>query len=113
MRKSEQSLSIKLLVGSQRSVDKTKDGRWFFINIPEIFTQIYAYENWEVAFFLNIFVEVAIQKISKQTLPQVEKVTVQKLIIGFGTVTCNHKVKYWTSLSLLLSIKNTILDSFF
>ena len=34
----------------------------------------------------------------KQTLPLVEEVTVQKLIIGFCTVTSNHKVsKYWAS----------------
>ena len=38
-------------------------------------------------FFLNMVSEVTVPKKSEQTLPQVEKVTVQKFVIRFWTVT--------------------------
>ena len=49
--------------------------------------------------------EVTVLENSKQTLSLVEKVTVQKLVIGFWTVTSNHKVKYWVSDDVLFLIK--------
>ena len=65
-----------------------------------------------IAFALSMVSEVTTGKNSKQTLPYVEKVTVQKLIIGFLTITSNHKVKHWAPADLLL-IKNIMLDGFY
>ena len=64
-----------------------------------------------VAFFLSMVSEVNVRKNSEQTLPQVEKVTVQILVIGFWTLTSNHKInKYWASTNLLFLIKSIIWD---
>ena len=41
----------------------------------ESHTQDHAYENWTVAFFLSMVSEVTVQKNSKQTLLQVEKLS--------------------------------------
>ena len=46
----------------------------------------------QLYFFLTIVSEVSVWKNPKQTLSAVEKVTVQKLVIGFRTVTSNHRV---------------------
>ena len=42
-------------------------------------------------FFLSMVSERTVRKNFKQTLPQVEKVTFQKLFIEFSTVISNHK----------------------
>ena len=57
-------------------------------------------------FSLSMVSEVTICENSKQTLPQVEKITVQKLVIGFCTVASNHQVKYLASANLTFLIKN-------
>ena len=45
---------------------------------------VLVYENWTVAFFLSMVSEATVWKYSKHTLPYFkEKVTVQKLVIGF------------------------------
>ena len=44
---------------------------------------------------------------------QVEEVTAQELVIGFLTVTSNHKVKYWASANPFFLIKKIIWDSFY
>ena len=66
----------------------------------------------QVAFFLSMVSEVTIWKNSKQELPQVEKLTVHKLVIEFWAVTSNHKVKFWASANLYFLIKNIMLDGF-
>ena len=61
------------------------------------------------AFFLSMVSEVIVRKNSKQTFPQVGKVTVQKLVTGFWAIASNHKVsKYWASTDLLFLIKNSL-----
>ena len=61
-------------------------------------SRVHVYKNWTVAFFLSMVLEVTVGKNSKQTLPQVEKVTVYKFVITFWTGTSNHKVNnYWVS----------------
>ena len=52
-----------------------------------------------------MLLEETVQKYSKQK-KLVEKVTVQKIVIGFWTVTSNYKAKYWASADLFLLIKN-------
>ena len=60
-------------------------------------------------FFLSMVSEVTVQKSSNYTFSQIEKAIVQKLVIGFSTVSSNHKVnKYWTSADLLFLIKNNV-----
>ena len=55
--------------------------------------------------------EVRVRKNTKQILPYAEKVTVQKLVIEFWTVTSNHAVNiYWTSVDLLFLMKNIMWD---
>ena len=51
-----------------------------------------------IVFFLSMVSEVTFRKNSAQTLPQVEKVTAQKLVIGFYKVTSNRKVRYWATI---------------
>ena len=43
-------------------------------------------------FFLKLVSEMPVWKNSKKTLPQADKVTIQKVIIGFWTVAYNSKV---------------------
>ena len=59
-------------------------------------------------FLLSMVSDVTAQKNSKQALPQVEKVTVQELVIGFWTVTSNYKSEYRASADPLFLIKNII-----
>ena len=66
-----------------------------------------------VDFFSSMVSEVTVRENSKQTLSLVEKVTVQKLVIGFWTVTSNHKVKYWVSDDVLFLIKNIRMVGFY
>ena len=56
--------------------------------------------------------EVTVPKNSKETLLQVEKVTVQKLVMVFWTVTFKVN-KYWAYANLLYLIKNIMWDGFY
>ena len=57
-------------------------------------------------FFLKFGSEMTVRKNSKQTLPQVEKVTVQKLAIGFRTVTSsdNYNVGWFLLRGLVVDL---------
>ena len=56
---------------------------------------------------LSMVLEMTVGKNSTQTVPQVVKVTVQKLVLEFWTVTSNNKVnKNWSSAYFLFLIKN-------
>ena len=63
--------------------------------------------------FLSMVSEVTFRKISKQTSPQVYKITIQELVLGFWTVTSNHKVKDQVSVEHLFLIKNIMWDGFY
>ena len=55
----------------------------------------------QLLFFFSMVSGVTVLENFKQTLPLTEKVSVQKLVIGFWTDNSNYKVKYWAAANLL------------